>query len=221
MDPTAQGENNGQQSQTQGEGNQNGINARIGELTAKMREYERVAQAKDAQLQEALMMLARQQQTQQEASQPQLPEGMDPSMATAFQQMLQQQLAPFQQQFAGLQQQLMLTKVQQVALPTDPPEVRSRAEQLIGYWQQKGIRQFNVEDALMFARGEHFSKAPPQSQTQANPMNQFAQQTMTGQMPPPSVNVQQGPPPLPANFDSMPEEQQLQLLEQRLAGKTF
>lgn len=109
---------------------------------------------------------------------------------------------------------------QQAAVAEDP-EVVQLAQSLLNTWQKQGKSGWLPEDALVHARGIVAGKQR-QALLAANGaragMNAAGQSILTQQ----SGHMQAGPADaLPPNFDQMSPQQQAQILEKRLDGKTF
>ena len=215
-----------QATETTAESTQNeGLQARINELTARARQAEETAKESQRQLMEQASRMAEQALIAQQAQRPapvapvdplaQFKDQLDPVAMQAINaaiaettRRMEAMYAPmFAQQGAQIAQFAVQAEVQHV--PNVPKEVAQRASQLAASWRQQGLN-FPAGDALNFAMGEHYRnqllKAAPV--TGYNPAAQGAPSTVSGFNPPPAQTRQ-----LPTNFDSLNRNQQNEILE--------
>lgn len=157
-----------------------GVQHRIDELTAQLRDSQRQAAEAQAAAQQAMQLAA--QNFAQSARPPppappqltvDIPEGMDPAAASffknltsSFQQAMAAQQQSFQQALAqtqGATQQQMANFQLQNMLAQETPEVQRMASQLLADWQRRGLQGFEAKDAIIYARGAlGVGKAPAQ-----------------------------------------------------------
>ena len=203
-----------------------GVQARINELTAKMREQER----QNAELQSKLMEQMAQsvqlaQQAQRAVAPPPAPvdplaqfkDTLDPTAMQAIQAAVaetqRRMEAMYAPRLAAQDAQLaaMAVHSEAAAIPNLPKEVSSRAAQLAAQWRQAGIN-YPPGDALNFALGEYqrgqLVKAAPV--VGYDPRNAMPQNVIPGYTPPPQT---QAPRALPNNFEQLNRAQQNAALE--------
>lgn len=209
-----------------------GIQARIDELTAKMRQ----AQEMNQKLQEELLKKAtnesemarqmaelstRQHLAQQSVAAPVDPlaayrEQLDPvalkaieSVTASLNQRFEAQLASVQQKYA-VDSAALAVRSEVAAVPNLPPEVAQRAEQLMQDWRRQNWNVPTAQDAIAIALGQYqmgqLRKAAPVLQYQTN---QARPAVTPGYAAPPVPK-----PALPSNFETLSREQQNNLLEQ-------
>lgn len=187
---------------------------RIGELTGTIKE-QKDALARQQEVIQQLMAAQAQIQAQIAANnrpaapaapqipQLQLPEGVDPTVASLFQQqtqVFQQMLAQQQQQTEALiqqtagQQRMTVAQLElQTALNGQPVEVQQLAQKLYMDWQRSGNTGWAPKDAVIYARGQLGITGQPVRQTHAN----VETVTPGGSVQPPTTQGQALPPPLP------------------------
>ncbi len=245
QNPLAQGD--GTEPSSGGESNQpnEGIQTRINELTAQRHAAER-AQAEQAARAQALeQVMAQQQQQIQEllgavarGVQPvqQAPDfsQADPEQARMMQHFLEplkqqqtQMQREFQNAMAGLRAQQGVFQVQALAQNL-PPEVQQRAAQLLQGWAQNPAMAAiaKPQDAVNFALGEYYSANPKAAaavlaQQERGQFSNPGGQGIMAQSAPVNAPVQQGGgrKSLPTNFDQLPEDQQIAILEARAGNQ--
>ena len=202
-----------------------GIQARINELTAKFRQTEEALKARDQQLMEQTAQMA---QLAMQVRQPVAPapvapvdplaqfkDQLDPvahaaiqAAVAATQQRMEAQYAPmFAQQAAQIAG--FAVQAEAATIPNLPKSVVSRAAELAASWRAQGIN-YPPGDALNFALGEYqrgqlFKAAPVAGY---NPAVHAPPMTQGFNPPPPQPRA------LPQNFDQLPSAQQNQILEQ-------
>lgn len=230
QDPNAQGAGADVNQEGQSE-KANGIQQRIDELTRQAREAERAAQLqaqqfqqamaqKDAQMQELLIAVTA--RGTQETGPEILPEEKQKFdfLLSPLQKQLEELRKTNQQLLQGFQAQQEASRVAQVALPTDTPEVKGRAQELFTRWKAGGL-PLTVEDALRFARGEAFEKGTltaGAANQQRSEFNGSSQGVMQHGAPPAPQRTPQGRKPRPANFADLPPEQRAEILEAEGVG---
>jgi hypothetical protein len=205
---------------------QNGIQKRIDELTAKS--YE-----KDAQILKLTDLLQQQVMAQAQKAQPQQTpanpfDGVDysdaNSVTTAFQNALRLQEQKFAAQLAQVQVQAAGGEVMNEATQRgiNDPRITIRAQQLAQSWKQQGL-PFVAGDAITFALGEAAAGALPGGPVVRQPNGRFApaNSTLTSPNPPPPSAVPQRQKELPPNFDSLDTDKQIAMLEARLGDKAW
>lgn len=203
-----------------------GVQTRINELTAKFRHEQEAREQLQKQLVEQSTRMAEQALLMQQAQARPAPaapvdplaqfkDTLDPVTSQAIQaaiaettRRMEAQYAPmFAQQSAQIAQFAVQAEVQ--AIPGVPKEVAVRASQLAAGWRQQGLN-FPPGDALNFAMGEYYRgqlmKAAPVAGY--NPAAQQVPQITPGMNPPPPVARA-----LPTNFDSLTRQQQNDFLE--------
>lgn len=225
--PSAQATEPTTQDQSQNEG----IQTRINELTAKFRQAEENNQRLSTQLmeQQSKYTTMIEQQMQAQRAPPPPPEDplapfkdqLDPTVAQAVQAAVAATQRRMEQQFnAVLQQQAVeqsayAVRAEIAALPNVPREVAQRAESLMRAWKSQGL-PIVPQDAINFALGEYqrtqMLRAAPV--TGYNPNAQIAPAVIPGQIPAPAAPRGQ----LPQNFDSLDHHQQNILLEKMGVG---
>lgn len=189
-----------------------GVEARINELTAKFRDAERAVADKDAQISALIQAQLAQQtqvrqpeQTQQVEIDPEFAKAADawggPKLKQLQDTIARLEAATVQAQFATLQ-------------ASEPAEVVKRAQELQLAWQRSGKQGWVPQDALTYARGEHYAKVAQTGQARQAQQN-FNQATQ-------NVNMSAAPTPaantgLPKNIDSLPIHERLALREKALA----
>lgn len=208
---------------------QSGIQKRIDELTAQMRQ----AQEQNTQLLSTVTQQAAQlaqfMQQGQKANEPQQP--ADPfanvdwtdanSVKQAFVQSQQTVEQKFARQYQQLQAQMQQNEVLSVAAQfgVKDPAVVQYAQQAVQYWQQKGV-PMNAMDAIRYAAGQAALGQLPQSQFGRPAQGAPHMPTqLPGSAPAPRGNG--APKGLPQNFDSLSLDQQEALLEKHLGDKPF
>lgn len=195
-------------------GNPNaGVEARIAELTAKFREAERVAADKDAQIAALIQaQLANQQAyARQESAQPQVE--VDPEFAKAADAYVSPKLKQLQDTIARLEAATVQAQFAQLQA-SEPPEVVKRAQELQLAWQRSGKQGWVPQDALVYARGEHYARQSQANvaRTQQQNFNQASNNVSMASAPTPSPT--QG---LPKNIDSLPLHERIALREKAIA----
>lgn len=183
MNAQATGGVPGDNQQTQG-GDVGGAQARINELTAKMREQERINQQYQQQLMEQQAQFAAQQAQMMErvlerqAPREQAPDfgEVDPQLRgildyqqKQFQKQLEQMQKGFQQNLMGIQAQLAGQQVQQVAAQYgDEPAVVQEAQKLLQQYPNLGL-----DNALDVARGRQVKTQRQQQNAGQRELQQF------------------------------------------------
>lgn len=140
---------------------QNGIQARIDELTREKYEARRAAEAMQQQNAELMNNYARLLANQVEARHaPAEPEvEIDPATKKLLDQYLGPKFQHQEQTIRALQKQLAQTEYQQVASKFDPL-VQARAADLLRDWESRGMAGWTHKDALIYAQGELGSQIP-------------------------------------------------------------
>jgi hypothetical protein len=226
--PSAQATDATQEQPQQNEG----IQTRINELTAKFRQAEEANQKLAQQLMEQQAKYAaalEQQAFRAQAPAPQPPEDplapfkdqIDPTVAQAVQAAVNATRKQMEAQFNSIIQQQAVeqsayaVRAEVATLPNVPKEVAQRAESLMRAWKSQGL-PIVPQDAINFALGEYHRgqllKAAPVMGY--NPNAQVPPSVIPGQNPPPAAARQS----LPANFDSLDYNQQNKILEQMGVG---
>lgn len=205
---------------------QSGIQARIDQLTAQMRQ----AQEQNTQLLSTVTQQAAQlaqfMQQGQKANEPQQPQ--DPfanvdwsnaeSVKASFQQAQQAQAAQFNSRFQQLQAQMQQNEVLSVAAQfgVKDPAVVQYAQQAVSYWTQKGV-PMNAVDAIRYAAGQAALGQLPNA-TRPAMQTPYMPTQLPGSAPAPKATQAYK---RPANFDSLSMDQQEAILERELDGKPF
>ena len=196
-----------------------GFQARINELTAARREAERRVSEQEKQIAELVRLASA--NVQRAPVEPKLPElEIDPDQQKILDAYRARYVNPeiegLKQTIKNLTAQFGSARAQEAAeTMVGDPEVAQRASQLIQGWQQAGLQGWTAEDAVKYAAGEK-AIADLNRTRQAK----GARQQFNGQGTPVVTGHSTGQPPnpvgtLPANFDSLPVEKQLEILEKR------
>lgn len=213
-------------SEGSGDSQNSGLQTRINELVAKQRQAEEALKERDRQLMEQTAQMTQlvQQVSKQAAPAPVTPvdplaqfqDRLDPVAAQAIQAAVEATRKQMEAQFAPMlaQQaaQIAQFSVQQeaAAIPNLPKEVSQRAAQLAAQWRAAGLN-FPPSDALNFALGEYqrgqLLKAAPVMGY--NPNAPGLPAVTPGYVPAPPTPQSK----LPTNFDNLPREQQMALLD--------
>jgi len=229
-DPTAQGQqtpaDNGDNSSA-GEGQQAqqqfaGFEKRINELTAKFRGAEESIAQKDAQLSEMVRTVSELAMRQQAPVAAEPPVEIDPEERRRLEAILTPYQKRMEQMMANLESQVAVREVQTVAAQFGDERLQSRALQLMDAWKKQGFTGWQPRDAVRYAAGELYEADKLKSasgQNEQQRFNQLGNNMLTGQSAPPASIASNGA--LPTNFDSLPNDKQLEILERRLQGKTF
>ena len=186
-----------------------GYQARIDELTRARHEMAR----QNAELTATVARLAAQvAETGRQAPQgPQLPE-LDPEQKQVLDAYFQNHVAPLRQELEQARMAAFAGQLYQ-ASPGEDPRVLQRAQELLPAVLKAG---WAASDALNFARGEIYAQERGGQVQARDERGRFNSQghvmTASGAPPPPQ---QRGAAPLPPNFDSLPPDKQLEILEKR------
>lgn len=213
--PTAQGQSAGTESQNnEGQNVSPGVQARIDELTARLRETERQAKEKDDQLMAALQAMAVAQPVYQAPQAP--PVEIDPEEKRRLDAILGPQLAALEAQNKRVEAMLSQFQFQQAA-QSAPSEVQAEAQKLLGAWKSQGKTGWVPEDALLVAeaivarkKGQSASGATQQRQ-EFNQQQQAISQQPVGGAPAPSIR--RG---VPADIDKRPLAEQIAILSKEI-----
>lgn len=228
-DPVAQGPQDGaavpsNEANPQPQGGTNeGIERRIGQLTAARYDAERRAaelQGRYEALQQVVM-----QQSQQPAPQPadpwaNLPEEHREVARAVVPQLNQQWERRMQQMDARYRQELGALQLQ-AAVATQPPQVQQLASQLYQDWQRTGRTGWTPQDAVIYARG-HLgipSQQPAAPQPPADPFATPTYRPLPNSTPPPPAAAR-GAPQQPPDMESDPAGAAA-YWERQLDGKTW
>jgi hypothetical protein len=220
LDPTAQGTDAPDDANQQSNGQDDfkaGIQKRIDELTAKSHEAQRqneqlmqMLQQKDAQITElAATLMTRGAPAQEDDA------SLDPTIARALEKTVGKFLTPLQQQMAQYGQMMQKIEFQQMTSQYEP-QVVQQAEKLMQQWKREGRSGWAMPDALIMA--SYQLGIPPKaqaSQTRA-PNGQFTSTVLDSHAAAPQRTTQARK--RPANFDSLPPEKQLEILEAEGVG---
>lgn len=199
-----------------------GFEKRINELTARFRGAEEVIAQKDAQLSEMVRTMSEMAMRQQQPVQAEPPVEIDPEERRKLEAILTPYQRRMEQMMANLEQQVAVREVQTVASQYGDDRLQNRAVQLMESWRKQGFSGWQPRDAVRYAAGELYEAEKlkaAQGQGEQQRFNQLSNNVITGQSAPPAPIASNGA--LPANFDSLPNDKQLEILERRLAGKTF
>jgi hypothetical protein len=197
----------------------NGAEARINELTAQMREFQRQASEAQRRNDELTMILV------QNAARPQEPIAPAPELPPELQAGFNHYLNPIQKQIQQMQQQFQnqfATMQLQTVTQGQDPRVQKRAAELLQAWSQKGLTgQFTPEDAVRYAKGELFDQLTGQAAAAQQQQQQFNNGSvpLTGHRAP-NQNQQQETAD-PPDIDSWSPEKQAAFYEKKLSGKRF
>lgn len=200
-----------------------GIEKRIAELVAGQHEWQRRFEEERNQREQAQQMLATVFQQQQAQFQQQRP---DPYAGIEVEpeerQKVEAVMNPFLQRMADQQRQMEAMLARQRArsyaerVVNNDPRVADLAERFVAEWSQKGYTGWAPEDATRYALGvlteqERVKNAGQRPAPQNQPVA------------PPPLLTQNAPPPVPeyrarrpANFDQLPAEKQMAILEQEV-----
>lgn len=197
-----------------------GIEKRIGELTAARRLAEERAAAQEAQIAELIRALTETRNVPQAPApqEPQLPD-LDPELKTGIEAIASHKVRSLEEKINQLMQLQRQQELQQVMSRAPDPEVSKEAQRLYQSWQRAGYSGFVAEDALIYAMGQRAlqeRKASAQARDEKGRFNSMSQSVMTGQSAPQSMQPQQG---LPRNFEQLPLDKQIELMEQQLGDK--
>lgn len=226
-EPQAQGVEDAQHQQN-AQHAQNGIEKRIGELTAKMYAAQEMAAKKDEHIMALTSKMTELMSKQQEmltpvAPEPSLPEGMDPAQAAYFERLVSRIEAKYEAQLLQTQAQNQRGEAAAVANQLAARfgvrdaaianQIAARAADLAAGWREKNL-PFAPSDAADFAFMEHLKAGGLQQRPSS-----FSQPTQYAVTPGsgPVQNFAPTPPrqALPSNFDSLSPNQQLAELEKR------
>lgn len=210
-DPTAQGQSAGTESPNQGQSVSPGVQARIDELTARLRETERAAKEKDDQMMALLQTMAVQQPVIPAAQTPQI--DIDPEEQRKLDAILGPKFKALEQQLAGFNQFISQTQFQQAAASV-PADVQAEANKLYAQWQREGKTGWVPGDAVLVAEAIVMKRKGSTAQTATQQRQEFNQQqqavsTQTA----PASNVQRG---IPADIDKRPLAEQIDIYGKEL-----
>jgi hypothetical protein len=201
-----------------------GFKARVDELTKdkheRIREIE-AARQREAELVATIARLSESRPAPQYAPEPRAPmPELDPDVKRAvdarIEAMVEARIAGIEKQYAGAANLAQASRFEQLAAGEDP-RVVAKARELLPACTKAG---WPLEHVFDFALGQVAKADRAGGQTQPRAQNgQFAgPQVMTQNGTPPAIAQRSGPPPLPANFDSLPIKKRLEILEKRGAG---
>lgn len=216
-DPSISGESNSQ-------GNApSGFQARISELTAHRREAERRAEEYAAKLAERDQQIAElvRSVTSRQQPEPEPDLNLDPEQKRILDVYMSRATKPLQQHIEQLTTQLGMQRAQSAAEQlTGDPEIANRAAQLMVGWQKQGYTGWTPEDAVVYAAGQAALNERKKAGQARNARSAFNSEPAV--IPGHSQTVTPNPTSaLPPNFDDLPVEKQLEILERRLDGKGF
>lgn len=229
LDPTAQGTSEAvipptdQQAQGAPATQQfEGIQKRIDELTAKFRGEQEANQHLLAQNQELMRTIAQIAEKNIAATYEAAPQvEVDPEDRRKVEAVFTPYMRKLESMVQQLSSQVASSQVASVAQGEDPRVVQ-RAQELMRGWRSAGKQGWEPQDAVIYARGEVATLDATKAAKARDERGRFAGQAPPLQgtgAPPPITQPQTGA--LPANFDSLDIDRQLDLLEKRLEGKTF
>lgn len=202
-----------------------GFQKRINELTAKRHAAEDRAQEAERRYQE-LMLQTMQQIAAPRHEAPQAPQvDIDPDLRKALDAYVGPMKQNFEAEIRAAQARAAAAEMRAV-MQSVPPQIAKRAQEVWANWQARGLDRtagVTPEQAVTWAKGEAFdalqTQPAPQQRPQWNPAPpNGAPQSL---VPPPSNSSNGAGPALPANYDDMSPEKQLEFLEKRLNGKSF
>lgn len=196
-----------------------GVEARIGELTAKLRSMEESYAKSQDQLSSALAMLAEQAVRGQNAQPAQPAVEVAPEDQARINAILQPQLQRLEQMQAQLARRFGMAEFQQAAVREDP-RVVARANELLAQWQRARLTGWSEKDALVYARGEVLGSDSAKNATAAAARNGFNQMTQTipGSN---GVPVLQSQDAIPADLAKWSLEKQAEFWEKRAGDREF
>lgn len=195
-----------------------GAEARIGELTAKFREQERINEElrqQNAQFQQLML-----QQAAQAFKQPEPQVEVDPDQRKQVEAVISPQLRQLQAQLAQMRTAQTALNIQQVAAYRGiPPQIAQEAIKIHAQLSAAGV-PLNEEDALRFAAGNAYLTQLPQqraTQQQRAAMNDAASRAGGGN-PAPQLAPNGAPEPYPADFSNWGPSQQLAWMRKNRPG---
>ena len=180
-----------------------GFQARVDELTKARREAER----QNAELVATVARLSAQ-VAERSAPAPVAMPDIDPDTKKLLDAYVGPQMQAMRAELEQARMAAMAGRLYQSAAGEDP-RVLQRAQELLPAVLKAG---WTPEDAVTFARGE-LGVAPPSGTRGRDGQGRFAPQVMTASgAPPPMAQRSNG---LPPNFDRLPPDKQLEILEKR------